>query len=57
MKRSTDPEVVIIRSAYQTEALWLASIASALKLGRRVRAIDAAGRVSEPQRVTSDDDW
>jgi hypothetical protein len=39
------PEVVVIRSGYATEALWRAAIAQALKHGREVRAIDEAGKV------------
>jgi hypothetical protein len=48
-KQDPDQPVIIIRSGYATEALWLASIDQALDHGRAVIAIDASGHKVDPR--------
>jgi hypothetical protein len=63
-RRRIEPagEVTVIRSGYATEEQWRAAIAQALKHGRDVHAIDAAGRSAyyrpgDAGPIIEDTDW
>ena len=46
MKQSAyDPPVVIVRSGYASDDLWLEAIAQATRAGRQIIVIDAKGRI------------
>ena len=42
-----DPPVIIIRSGYATDDLWLDAIAGAQKYKRRIIVVDGAGKMRE----------